>query len=711
MFIKLYKVFREVKIIRMKLMLGLVLVLLLTMTCIEAHEVNDTADNSSMVLKEPIVPDVPDKPDLVVNETIYVTSKNMDDYFKDNVLTDRYDNKIFVFEGNFEDKDKLVIDASNVTIKGDGAVLKNTVFDICSDNVSLANLKLDLDSDMSDNDGAAIIFSGNNLNLDNLDINYVASLNCEAYAIYGVGNSPIPSRNLKITNSRINFEGYNIQTNTYNCAIKVMNYLNFSMENNTIVTSLPLKDVNHGSQGATLDSDFVLSVGVEYCDNFIFRNNTIISDVNYRTDGKYPTLDAFMISKSDNALILDNSIYMSDFITYPGLDNYLYGIDIYNLNNLTLAGNKISIVTTGGRLAAGTAYPIQITGPISNVNITSNDLYSFSNGPNIGIYSQNYYGSTELSITNNKINVTGLAGAHEWALVAGIESQDTNSVISNNIIEVHSVSPVNVGDNIYGVSYRQSTDGDHKYSIQNNTVFSDGFKSVYLLSSNNSVVSNNLLISYNDAAKNGDDGFGYGDLTNHQNINFENNPVIRAFDYFAGLNNNVDNGEEYSYTTPINSNGISNKIDASSVNPNSKDSEAKYNPLIPGSTTYPGTYNEVEYNPSKTGEDNSNSKSGNGDSLKDKKGNDAGNVNATSHDGASNGVILNNTDSNPSDVGSDALSGESKSGGGESSSARKKAFELEDLTKNIPFIPSVIYVVITLILIIVGYKRKKSNFT
>ena len=87
MFIKLYKVFREVKIIRMKLMLGLVLVLLLTMTCIEAHEVNDTADNSSMVLKEPIVPDVPDKPDLVVNETIYVTSKNMDDYFKDNVLT------------------------------------------------------------------------------------------------------------------------------------------------------------------------------------------------------------------------------------------------------------------------------------------------------------------------------------------------------------------------------------------------------------------------------------------------------------------------------------------------------------------------------------------------------------------------------------------------------------------------------------------------
>ena len=206
---------------------------------------------------------------------------------------------------------------------------------------------------------------------------------------------------------------------------------------------------------------------------------------------------------------------MSDFITYPGLDNYLYGMDIYNLNNLTVRYNEISIVTTGGRLAAGTAYPIQISGPISKVNITRNNLYSFSNGPNIGIYSQNYYGSTELSITYNRINVTGLAGTHEWALVAGVETQDSDSVVENNIIEVHSVGAVGVDDNIYGVSYRQSTDGDHKYSIKNNTVYSDGFKSVYLLDSKNSTVADNLLISYNDNARNGYDGFNYGDLS-HQ---------------------------------------------------------------------------------------------------------------------------------------------------------------------------------------------------
>ncbi len=124
---------------------------------------------------------------------------------------------------------------------------------------------------------------------------------------------------------------------------------------------------------------------------------------------------------------------------------------------MTLDSNNIAILTTGGMLAAGTAYPIQITGPSKRINITNNDLYSVSNGPNIGIYSQNYYGDTQLYIANNKINITGLAGNHSWALVAGIEAQDSNDTIVNNTIEVHSVAEVKDNDNIYGISYSQST--------------------------------------------------------------------------------------------------------------------------------------------------------------------------------------------------------------------------------------------------------------
>ena len=711
-----------------KLILGLIL--LLTLSAVHASDINVTDDvvleaGNASVLELPPIPDAPDEPDVVQNETIYITPENIGTYFKDNTLESDYDNRVFVFEGSFNNLGKMSINAQNITIKGDGAVFKNTAFDISKDNVSMSNLKFDLDCDLSDNDGAVILFDTNNLYLDNLDINYNVPFNTEAYAICGVGNTP-SSRNLRLTNSRINFEGHNDNVNAYNCAIKIINYDDSVIENNTITTSLPLKDVNHGAHGTSLDSDFVLSVGVENSDNLKFVNNTIISEVNYRQDSLYPTLDALLISKCDNALIANNSIHMSDFVTYPGLDNYLYGIDIYNLNNLTVVDNDVSIVTTGGRLAAGTAYPIQISGPITKVNITKNNLYSFSNGPNIGIYSQNYYGGTELSITYNRINVTGLAGTHEWALVAGVETQDSDSVVENNIIEVHSVGPVNVDDNIYGVSYRQSTDGDHKYSIKNNTVFSDGYKSVYLLDSKNSTVANNLLVSYNENAKNGNNGFGYGDLSRHDNINFENNQVIRAFDYFANQENNVDNGEEYSYTTPINNNGISNNIDGSSINPAGNKNKPVYNPLIPGTSSQnsemytPGTINNPTGNTESGntddagGNENTNNNINNNGANDEKSQNNGDNSKAYSNSSlqinaaVSSDIVSNNTDATPSDVGTQSLVGSSQSSG-ESSSVSKKAYELEDLT-NKEFIPSIYYVIAALILIVAGYRRKNSNF-
>ena len=685
-----------------------------TLSFVHASDTNASdmleTDNTTSVLTAPAIPSAPDKPDLVVNDTIYVDEYSIGEYFKDNTLGSEFNDKTFVLEGDFNNMAKLSILASNVTIMGDGAVLKNTVFDVSGDNVTLANLKFDLDSDLSYNDGAAIIFDGDGLVFDNLDIDYVAELNREAYAFYGVGNAD-HSRNLRITNSRINFEGHNNNRNVYNCAIKVINYDYAVMENNTIVTSLPLKDVNHGAHGTTLDSDFVLSVGVENCNYLKFLNNTVISEVNFRQDSPHPTLDGLMISKCDNALIENNEIMMSDFVTYPGLDNYLYGIDIYNLNNLTVRGNDISIITTGGRLSAGTAYPIQVSGSITGVNITRNSLYSFSNGPNIGVYSQNYYGGTELSITYNRINVTGLARTHEWALVACIETQDSNSVVENNIIEVHSVGAVGADDNIYGVSYRQSTDGEHTYSIQNNTVFSDGFKSVYLLGSTDSTVANNLLVSYNENAKNGYDGFGYGNLANHRGVNFQNNQVIRAFDYYANIYNNNVNEENgrYTYTNPTNNRHVSNVIDGRSINPISNERRT-YNPLIPGSSDYHGTYSDGELLPSKTHQQASNLPAA--DRAFD--GNQNSNVPGSSSDastntidGASSYARSNSTDATPSDIGMDSLAGEAVSSGG-SSSVAKKAFEIEDINKN-EFIPSVFYVIATLILLIVGYRRKYSN--
>lgn len=689
--------------------------------------------NETLNLPDIEIPDSPDTPDLVVNETYYVHQEDIDEYFINGVLDPMYSNKILVFTGNFNNVGKLTVDVDNVTIIGANSYLRNTVFDISGDGVTLSDLNIDLDSEFENNDYAGIVVTSDNVVLKNLNINYVVPRNTQAYVIYAVGNPYKPARNLKILNSNIYFEGHNDDRNIYDNAVKILYYKDSLMDNNTIITSLPLKNVNHGSFGATLDSEFVLTVGFENCDNFIFTNNNLVSDVNKRPGSTYPTLDCLMISKSDNCQILNNSIYMTDFITYPGVENYLYGIDIYNLNNLTVAYNKVNIVTTGGKLALGTAYPIQITGPITKVNITENDLYTYSNGPNIGIYSQNYYGGTELSITKNRINVTGLAGTHEWALVAGIESQDSDSYIVDNLIEVHSVGAVGENDNIYGVSYRQSTGGDHKFNIENNTVFSDGYSSVFLLSSENSTVANNLLVSYNEKVKNGNNGFNYGDLSSQNGISFYNNRVIRAFDYFAALNNDIDGGNDYDYSTPVN-NGISNNVDGSNIR--GKDSKTQpYNPLIPGSAKN-GNYEQYGQPIVNPGRDDSgdgdngqgsidinnhgdDSGSTTGSSIRDillsylNSNNDAnGESNSTSNSNHNSNVVSNNSDSNPSDAGENALSSESSSpapyssssDAGESKSV-SKSYEILEKT-NEDFIPSVFYVILAIFLLIFGIKRK-----
>ena len=747
-----------------KLVLGLViLICVLCISTVSASEIdNKTINGTDVLLLDEVNLDiineeeVPDVPDLEVNETVYVDSSNVDDFFVDGALQSKYANKTLIFSGKFENFGKLVVNTDNVTLLGTGANFKNVVFDISGSNVTVNDFNIDLDSEFANNDGAAIQVSSDNVNLINLNINYVVPTNVEAYGIYGVANRENPLRNLNILNSTINFEGHNDNALTYDCGIKLTYCQDALIKNNTIITSLPLRDVNFGAHGATLDSDYVMSVGMEGCENFTFIDNTIIADVNKRPGSQYPTLDCILISQSDNSLIANNSIYMTDFITKPGLENYLYGIDVYNLNNLTITKNDIFIVTTGGKLAAGTAYPIQVTGPIDLVNITDNDLYSFSNGPNIGVYSQNYYGATALSITNNRINVTGLAGSHEWALVAGIESQDSHSEILNNTIEVHSVGEVNINDNIYGVSYRQHTSGNHSFNIQNNTVFSDGFYSVSLLDSVNSTVSNNLLVSYNENATNGNGGFNYGDMNRHDGLQFFNNRVVTSFDYHASINNIVDGGEEYNYVNPINNKGITNQIDGSSISAEDTRKSYSFNPLIPGSSKSDGTNHngqpDVNHdndqqetddgntNPGGTSSGDSDGEGGTGITIGDGDGDsdnqglslrdllsgfmdsntEDGKQNTTSYDGKNVNTPSNNTEATPSAEGTDSPATESKSSesiasdassaGSSGKTSVSKACELEDLTKNIPFIPSVVVVLVILILLGVGYKRRNSKF-
>lgn len=745
----------EVKDIRLNRIwiLGLIVIIgLISVSSVSAMDVSLNSNSTGQIEKISAIEnnsklsyvdqELPDVPDLIFNETIYINTQNIDDYFRDGTLDSSFSNKTFIISQNFENLGKLKVNANNVVISGTGYTLKNTVFELNGDNVTMKDINLDLDSEFANNDGAGILVYSDYANLINLNINYVVPTNVEAFGILAEGTSKKPLKNLRIINSTVNFEGHNDDVNVYNCAVKLSNCNDALIENNTISSALPLKDIIFGPNGAELASDLVLTVGIGSCDNLSFIGNTLISEVNKRPENNYPSLDCMLISDSDNAIIKNNSIFMTDFLTFPGTDNYLYGLDIYDLNNLTASHNNISIITTGGKFAAGTAYPIQITGPISNVNITENDLYSFSNGPNIGIYSQNFYGETSLSITNNRINVTGLAGDHEWALVAGIESQDSHSIIVNNTIEVHSVGAVSIDDNLFGISYRQSTSGDHQYNIENNTVFSDGYYSVNLLSSVDSKISNNLLVSYNSEIDSTKSGFNYGkDISQHKNMEFYNNKVIKAFDYYASLENNVDNGEVFNYN-PENKKDISNKVDGSKISGDKGKNPYSFNPLIPGTSDSSGFDDEGTqwWTPGGndgTGDENNNGKGSQGMGNKDSASSsnsssgkislrdllqgfidsntDEGEVNTTSFNGHETDIISNESDVSPSDKGEEGLAGQSKSTTGfdgspsDSSSVSKKVYEIDEKNEIDKFIPSIFFIIPIMILLFVGIRRKKSN--
>lgn len=688
----------------------IMLIIILIIVNVSVVSASSNADDVNQTVLSSL-DDIPEYPDLVDDDYTYIYPSTLDNFFKNGVLDSKYEDKNLAFSGDFDDFGQLEIACDNVTVTGFNANLKNTVFLISGDKITLNNLNFNLNKPIDDNVGAGIYILGNGISLVNLTINYIVPTDKEAYAIYVDGSEYEPIGNLKIINSSIYFEGHNDNVKKCNCALKLFNAPDAIIENNTIAVSLPLKEIDYTPTGANLDSSYVYSVGVEGCNGLLFNNNTIICDVNKRPAIEYPTLDCIVVSKSDDVILSDNSVYMTDFVTYQGIENYLYGIEAHDLKDLWILNNTISMVTTGGKLALGTAYPIQISGPAKGVHIEGNDLYSFSNGPNIGIYSQCYYGETYISIKNNKINVTGLAGTHDWALVTGIESQDTFAEILDNQIEVHSIADVGKDDNLYAISYRQSINGPNSFDIENNVALTDGYYAVYILGSSYSTIAGNTLISFNDNVANGDDAYRAGTREHHSEDNYDNR-VIRAIDYFS-QRNEVDNGNviDIGMGTP------SNSIDTSSISGRANNNEVISNPLIPGFNDLSGITqrDNDDYNgfiddglTQDTISETQNTNNNNGETGNRNVESD-GSVSVFS-DGNNLGFISNSTSQSSSSVGlsNSPLAEGSSASAGESKSVAKKAYEIEEMAKKENFIPSTFVVLIVLFLLIVGYKRKKE---
>ena len=419
-------------------------------------------------------------------------------YFNNNgELTNDIPAYDLVFTGSFNNTgigvNKLTINRQ-VNLNLAGATFNNVGIEILSNYTKVNGGTFNTDGTVG---SEAVIFVNNAkyVEINNAHMNIVAPNATDCIAI-DVNNS----EGAKILNNTITYVcGYDNAAN-YNDVIRAKNSKNMIVTGNVINATVPLKTVNWTYYGS-IDADYVAGVAIENCETFKFINNTLTITGNKRV-GATPTLDSLLIINSLNAIIENNKIEEKDIITSEGEASYLYGIDVYSCNNIKINNNTVNMNAdqSGGYVGnngTGTAYCVQLTGPQTGVIVSNNRLTTQNNGPNAAIYSQNYYGETNIVITNNTISVTGRGTDLMWDLLTGMELQDTYATVTGNTITVTNLNEYFTGDKVYGISYSQSTSGNHTYNIDNNTVnVTNGMYTIYLLNGTTYNIGSNSLESF-----------------------------------------------------------------------------------------------------------------------------------------------------------------------------------------------------------------------
>ena len=451
-----------------------------------------TVKSGSQTLTVPVT--TKELTNIVTNETFF-------DYFGDDgMLLGDITFDTLIFKGEFSNLGVNVVYVPRaIVINGDNAVLRNIAI-MCEQGTTLNNLTLNATDYVADTDGILIYAIGSDVTVNNITIDYNATDGSNnAIAVYASG-----ADNFKLVNSTITFTGNNVDGKVFAQGIKIAKSNNAVVDSNIITTSCPLVDVEYSHWGS-IDTDLVFAIGVEKSENVKIINNIVDNSAWTKgNNANFPTFDAFIAHTANNLLLKNNTISHTDLITLKGNSSYIYALDFYESNSVIVEDNRVLLNTTGGKEGAGAAYAVQVTGPYNNFVVRGNNLTTVSNGPNLGVYSQNYYGATEITAENNWINVTGFAGPAEFALVSGMEFQDTVAKAYNNTIYVQNVNEYNDDNNIAGITYIQSTSGSHQFDIQNNTIYSEGKYAVVIKSAKDSQIIGNTLYAHelkgNDAA-------------------------------------------------------------------------------------------------------------------------------------------------------------------------------------------------------------------
>ena len=440
---------------------------------IDANDKEIVATSSDAVIVMPIITNV------VTNDTFFR-------YFdEDGMLLDTIPFDELIFQGDFSDLVDVIIITDEITLTSDNAVLNNIALSILGDDVVVNGFTFNADADFTTNGGAVVYVSGMDVTLDNISVTYDAPSAVEAKAVFANG-----ADGFNLINSEIIFTGVN-PGDKHNRGLEVRNTDDAVINNNTINATLPAVSVSWGGSG--IDQDLVLAVGIQGGDGVEFTNNRV--NVNTKGSvGSYPTVDAVMIHSAADILIKGNNITHVDTTTDDS-SRYYYSLDIYS-TNATVEENNIIVNTTAGVDRAGTAYPIQVTGP-AVITIKNNNLTAVSKGPVAGIYASNWAGAATLIVEDNNIDVTGYATTGNYALVAGIEAEIDLLKAYNNTIVVTNGAEFNESNQAYGISMTSSyVSGVPAAEIMDNNITVNGNYAVYYVKASNTNITDNDLYAY-----------------------------------------------------------------------------------------------------------------------------------------------------------------------------------------------------------------------
>jgi predicted outer membrane repeat protein len=433
---------------------------------------------------------------VVTNDTFFT-------YFDQNgLLRDEVKFDELFFDGLFSDLPGIDrITAGYIDITGiNDAVLYNIGLDVSYSSVS--DIMFFADEAIGD-----LITAYDSVEISDVIINYtVANATEDAIAINVVGSD------VAICDSEIYFESHAAYDYTEAMAINVDGD-DVVIDNNSIVANLTAVRsywsiyFQYGTMG--IDKVHAIRItgsDIELTDNEI---DAVINDGISTGEYDSPTIEAVLVIDSDNVLIYNNTITVTDPITPEGTPSYLYGMTLTAVDNVNVTGNTFVLDTDGGIDAAGAAYAIQLA--TCNIDIFDNDIISSSNGPNIGIYisgvATEMYGNPNpfykknftVDIGFNNIDINGYSNSTNYgSLVSGIEACAGEITIALNEISVVNNAGFDENAGVYGISYAQTYyPYVPSFDIQQNNIEVNGNYAVAIINDAEALVTDNVLIADN----------------------------------------------------------------------------------------------------------------------------------------------------------------------------------------------------------------------